>query len=162
MQRKENRRGGKGRGSGMSFTEGRISLVVQWLRIRFPMQGKRVPPMVEELRSHIAVEQLRLHVAIIEPETMIHNQRSPHVAKKTLHSQSKKIIIIIKEEGGQKGPLWERSIWAKIWRRWGRSYEGGWEKSGPGRGNKGPVAGACLVSSRNKEACVTGVQWVSW
>ena len=65
MQRKENRRGGKGRGSGMSFTEGRISLVVQWLRIRFPMQGKRVPPVVEELRSHIAVEQLRLHVAII-------------------------------------------------------------------------------------------------
>ena len=96
----------------MSFTEGRISLVVQWLRIRFPMQGKRVPPMVEELRSHIAVEQLRLHVAIIEPETKLHNQRSLHVAKKTLHSQSKKIIIIIKEEeeGGQKGPLWERSI----------------------------------------------------
>lgn len=72
-QRKENRRGGKGRGSGMSFTEGRISRVVQRLRIRFPMQGKRVPSMVRELRSHIAVGQLSLPVAIIEPETMFHN-----------------------------------------------------------------------------------------
>lgn len=72
-QRKENRRGGKGRGSGMSFTEGRISRVVQRLRIHSPMQGKRVPSMVGELRSHIAVGQLSLPVAIIEPETMLHN-----------------------------------------------------------------------------------------
>ena len=57
----------------MSFTEGRISQVVQWLRICFPMQGKRVPSMVGELRFHIAVGQLSLPVTILEPETMLHN-----------------------------------------------------------------------------------------
>ena len=34
-------------------------------------------------------------------------------------------------------------------------------ESDPGRGNsprKGLMAGACLVSSRNKEACVAGVE----
>ena len=29
------------------------SLVVQWLRIRLPMQGTWVPSLVGELRSHI-------------------------------------------------------------------------------------------------------------
>ena len=29
------------------------SLVVQWLRIRLPMQGMWVPPLVGELRSHM-------------------------------------------------------------------------------------------------------------
>ena len=57
----------------MSFTEGRISLVVQWLRIHFPMQGKWVPSMVGELRSHMVVGQLSLHVTLMEPEIMLHN-----------------------------------------------------------------------------------------
>ena len=30
-----------------------ISLVVQWLRIRLPMQGTRVRSLVKELRSHM-------------------------------------------------------------------------------------------------------------
>ena len=31
----------------------KTSLVVQWLRIRLPMQGMRVPFLVGELRSHM-------------------------------------------------------------------------------------------------------------
>ena len=29
------------------------SLVAQWLRLRLPMQGVRVPALVRELRSHM-------------------------------------------------------------------------------------------------------------
>ena len=44
-----------------------ISLVVQWLRIRLPIQGTRVRSLVRQLRSHMPQGNLSLHTASTEP-----------------------------------------------------------------------------------------------
>ena len=50
------------------------SLVVQWLRIRLPMQGMRVQSLVRELRSHHAAGQLSSRATTREP--MCRNYRA--------------------------------------------------------------------------------------
>ena len=50
------------------------SLVVQWLKIHFSMQGTQVQSLVKKLRSHIPAKQLSRRTATTEPSS--HNERS--------------------------------------------------------------------------------------